>query len=144
MNKLRLGALGLGPRGRNMITAYSSHKEIEIVGLCDTFDKNLNAALVKLNNPAIPVFKDFHKMLDECKMDAVYIAIPPTIQVDYACKAMEHGLHVMCEPPCTYTIEECWKLIDTVEKTGMQYMMAEQLRYAYCFTQWLKKGRSIR
>ena len=140
MKKLRLGALGIGRRARSLLTLYAKHEAVEIVGLCDLYDKNLELAkgTQYLHNPSLATYHDFDDMLRLCPMDALFIALPPDIQADFACRAMEHGIHVLTEVPCTYTIEDCWRLVDTAEKTGMVYMLAEQLRYGHYLNEWRK------
>ena len=43
--------------------------------------------------------------------------------------AMEHGKHVASEVPAAGTIEECWKLVETAERTRKHCMMMENYSY---------------
>lgn len=57
---------------------------------------------------------------------------------------MEQGKHVACEVPVAYTLEDCWKLIETVERTQKHCIMQENCRYnneeelAWWGHEWLK------
>jgi hypothetical protein len=57
------------------------------------------------------------------------------MHADMAAYAMEHGKHVASEVPAAATIEECWKLVETAERTRKHCMMLEN--YAYNFFQML-------
>lgn len=139
MEKIRLGALGVGRRARTLLSVYSKYEAVEIVGICDYYDKNLELTKNRwLNMPDLPTYHSFEKMLDSCQMDALLICTDPNKQVEYACTAMERGIHVMTEVPAAYSIEDCWRLVDTVEKTGMIYQLAEQIRYAHFLKEWRK------
>ncbi len=46
------------------------------------------------------------------------------------CEVFNSGKHVLCEVPLALTMEGCWKVVTTVEKTGLKFQMAEQVRYS--------------
>jgi len=135
--KVRLGVIGLGPRGVYVAKLYAKHPDCEIVALCDRVAVTVEQAAAVLN-PDAKRYTDFESMLRNEPIDAVLIAAPPDMQVDIACYAMEKGIHVTTEVPAAYTMEQCWNLVRTVEKTGAKYQLSEQTRYWGFIQEWRK------
>ncbi len=58
--------------------------------------------------------------------------------------AMDAGKHVIIEVPFAQTMQDCWDLIVGVERSGLVFQMAEQLRFAPFVTAWtnmVKEGK---
>ena len=75
-------------------------------------------------------FTDFDDVLADPDIDAVHINSPIPDHAWMSIKALEAGKHVMCTVPMATTIEDCQKVVDTVRKTGLKYMMAETVVYS--------------
>lgn len=144
MEKVRLAVVGTGPRIIQLLKLYIVHPNLEIVAICDRYEYNVKEAekVIIEKFPDVKEYLSYDKMMEELlaggekKADALFIGIDPQEQVDMACDAMEKGFHVMTEVPAAYTIEQCWKLVHTVEKTGMKYQLAEQTRYWDFIAKW--------
>jgi predicted dehydrogenase len=121
--------------------------------LCDIRPERTAAAQKRLegtmHRPTLySGYKDAWKKL--CKqddVDLVIIATPYYMHADMAAYAMEHGKHVASEVPVAATIDECWKVVESAERTRKHCMMLEN--YAYGFFQVLtlnmaRKGSSER
>ncbi|GGD98430.1 Gfo/Idh/MocA family protein [Paenibacillus nasutitermitis] len=134
--KVRLGVIGTGIRGIYVAQLYRKHPDCEVVALCDSIRNNVERAAAELGVPVANCYTDYEKMISNETIDAVLIAAPPDIQVDIACYAMEKGIHVTTEVPAAYSIEQCWKLVHTVEKTGAKYQLSEQTRYWGFIQEW--------
>ena len=68
---------------------------------------------------------DYEKLMDRDDLDAVIIATPWDLHTPMAVYSMKAGKITGCEVPIAYTLEECWELINTWEKTGTDCMMLE-------------------
>lgn len=144
MEKIRLAVVGTGGRVRDLLSLYRRHPLVEIVALCDKYEKNVEKAkeIIDEKFPEASLYTSYEKMMEELLengeqgADALFIGIDPQKQVDLACDAMERGLHVMTEVPAAYTIEQCYKLVNTVERTGKKYQLAEQTRYWDFIAKW--------
>ena len=134
--KLRLAVFGLGPRARYLMSLYEQHPSVEVIAGCDRFPRNVEHAQKAIASSDIHYYLSYEEMMDKERPDAIFITIDPDRQVRYACDAMERGIHVMTEVPAAFTIEDCWRLVDTVEKTGMLYQLNEQTRYTYYIRKW--------
>lgn len=135
---LNLGIVGLGSRGPGFIPLIRSLPNCTLVALCDRRKPKLDYALSCANDPDIKGYLDFGEFLKHPAIDTVCIFIDPDKQVDLAVQAMEAGKHVTTEVPACYTIEDCWRLVLTVEHTGMKYQLAEQTRYWGFIQAWRK------
>ncbi|MEP7271002.1 MAG: Gfo/Idh/MocA family oxidoreductase [Acidobacteriota bacterium] len=87
---------------------------------------------------------DFRKMLDEQKdIDAVVVATPDHLHAVVAKTAMEHGKHVYCEKPLTYTVHEARVLRETAKRTGVVTQMGNQghsSEGARLINEWIEAG----
>ena len=129
MNKVRIGLVGCGGRGISVTTLFRIHPQCEVTACCDIYEACATRAAERFQIPARFVYTNYEKMLREAPVDAVFLAPDPMVQVAMACQAMQAGKHVCTEVPAAFTLEECWKLIETVECTGMKYQLMEQTRY---------------
>ena len=133
-NPIRMAVAGLGPRGRyHAIAKCMAYQEYGLQAICDVRPELVQAAsksIARDGHPEVPGYTDFGKMLEEEELDAVALLVDVDKQVPLACHAMEKGLHVMCEVPLTYSMDDCWDIVTTVERTGRTFFMMEQVRYA--------------
>jgi len=110
----------------------------KITVLCDRFDARLENGYKVAETPDAKCCKDHRKVLEDPDVDAVLLAVAPEDNVNMVCEALEAGKHVLCEVPLAYTIEDCWRVVLAVEKSGLKFQMAEQVRYAPYIQAWQK------
>src|SRR5580704_4084982 len=74
-DRVRVGFIGLGNRGDQVLSAFLEHKDAEVVAVCDIYQPYLDFASKKIGtNPE--QFRDYQKMLDRKDLNAVVIATP--------------------------------------------------------------------
>jgi predicted dehydrogenase len=134
--QVKLGIVGLGPRGKSSMKLFNKHPNCNIVALCDISRGNLDSSAAELDNSDVKCYTDYEQMISAELLDAIFIAADPDIQVDMACYAMEKGIHVATEVPAAFTIKQCWDLVNTVKKTGVKYFLSEQARYFGFIQEW--------
>ncbi|MBR6411218.1 MAG: Gfo/Idh/MocA family oxidoreductase [Clostridia bacterium] len=138
--KVRLGLVGTGSRCHSLCDAYHHHKQLEIVACCDTAKGKAEAfagIFEKITGQkGLRAYSSYEEMLQNEALDALMICCDPDVQVDIACDAMNRGIHVMTEVPAAFSIAQCENLVDTVEKTGCKYQLAEQTRYWKFIQEW--------
>jgi glucose-fructose oxidoreductase len=71
----------------------------------------------------------FDDCLESGEVDAVYIALPNSMHCEYSIRAMERGIHVLCEKPMAVTEEECEKMIRAADEHGVKLMVAYRLHF---------------
>lgn len=126
-NPVRLGIVG-GSRGgvyRNVSSFLP--EQSRVVALCDQNQDVLDRWKGEL--PNLKTYRDLTAMLGDDDIDAVVLATPMHVHVPQAVQSLQAGKHVLCEVAAADTLEGCWELVETVEQTGLVYMMAEN----FCF-----------
>jgi predicted dehydrogenase len=131
-NQVRLGFIGVGNRGCQLLRGFLAQPDAKVVALCDVYEPYLNAAYDRLDPrfaalgkriPQMPKIegevwrvKDFRAILDRKDIDAVVIATPDhwhAIQMISACKA---GKDVYVEKPLSMTIVEGRAMVQAARK----------------------------
>ena len=134
---VRIGVVGLGMRGSEAVERLSYIEGVEIVAVCDKYPDRVTAAQKTLEKMAHPRAKEFSgesgwKALCESDgIDLVYTPTPWHLHTPIALHAMKNGKHVAIEVPAAKTIDECWNLVETSEKTRKHCMMLENCCYDF-------------
>jgi predicted dehydrogenase len=136
LETVRVGFIGLGQRGPRHLKNMDVIEGVEIKALCDVRTEKVLAAqkaLTGAHNPTIYSGKDeeWKKLCERNDVDLIYIATPWELHVPMALYAMEHGKHVAIEVPAAVTVEECWQLVETSERTKKHCMMLENCCYDF-------------
>ncbi len=142
MAKVRVALVGAGKRGRYLASLFHSHPDCSFVGVMDRHEASALDALKFVNAPDAKAYSSFDALLNDSGVDALLIASNPMEQVGLACRAMEKGRHVCTEVPAAFTLQECWDLVKTVEKTGCKYQLMEQTRYWGFIQHWRNEHRA--
>ncbi len=74
-------------------------------------------------------YDGYDELLRSGKIDAVYISLPNAQHRDPVVKALEAGIHVLCEKPMAPTEEDCQAMIAASEKSGAKLMIAYRLHF---------------
>ena len=144
MKKIKLGIVGLGrgcSAGR-LIRRQSRY--VEITAICDKNEEVLKSRAASFGTADAgqtvsagnvssafdgETYLSFDEMLTRADMEAVYIATPIPDHADMVVQALNAGLHVISEVVCATSLEDCWRILNAVKRTGKKYMLAEQ----YCY-----------
>ena len=132
---VRIGFIGLGQRGMVTLRRYLMIEGIDIVALCDVNSTHLVEAhrLLSADGRYNPTSYDsadgWRVMCRRTDVDLVYICTDWLTHTPMACYAMEHGKHVAVEVPAATTVDECWQLVDTAERTQRHCFMLENCCY---------------
>ena len=133
---VRMGLIGCGSRGSGMLREYLGVEGLTVTAVCDVVkDAALKAqATVERAGQKPPAVyangeHDFENMVKRDDVDFVYIPSPWEWHVPMAVAAMNNGKHAFVEVPAAFSIEDCWKLVDTSEKTRRHCLMLENCCY---------------
>lgn len=141
LEKVRVGIVGLGNRGPSHLETMRHIEGVEFTALCDLLPERAAAAGKRLegtsHRPALYSGgkEEWKRLCDREDVDLVIVSTPYYMHAGMAIYAMEQGKHVASEVPAAATLEECWKLVETAERTRRHCMMLEN--YAYGFFQVL-------
>jgi len=114
--RTRLGFIGVGNRGDQLLDAFLTHADCQAVAFCDVYEPYLEPANQKAGGKA-KLFHDHRKLLEMKDVDAVVIATPDhwhALQFIDACHAEKD---VYCEKPLSLTISEGRRMVETAKKT---------------------------
>lgn len=136
---VRLALIGAGGRGRRVMAEFKRDPDLEVHGVCDVYEPNLEQGLSEAG-PGTRAYRDYKEVLDDADVDAVLIATPEHWHHRMTLDAMAAGKDVYVEKPLCHTPEEGKELVaaqrssDRIVQVGMQrrsynlYQEARDLR----------------
>ena len=133
---IRFGLIGAGGRGSYQLHELLACEGVAFKAIADTSEEAAQKAAERITQagrpaPTIYTGPDAWRRLLEEDLDLVYIATPWNTHTPYAVAAMEAGKHVGVEVPAAETLEECWQLVETSERTRRHCIMLENCCYDY-------------
>ena len=133
--KVRCAFIGLS-RGSTHLNSALNIDFAEVVAVCDINQNRAKGAAAKVKaatgkEPAIYMENEdsWEQMVARDDIDVVYISTPWEWHVPMAVKAMECGKHAFVEVSAAVSVDECWKLVDTSEKTQRHCAIIENCCY---------------
>lgn len=137
IDTVRVGFVGLGMRGPAAVRRFTFLEGVQIIALCDLHADRVSKANEILTSKGLPQAAEYsgengwRELCERPDLDLIYICTNWQTHVDIACYAMECGKHVAVEVPAANTVEECWRLVDTSERTRKHCMMLENCVYDF-------------
>ncbi len=113
-DRIRIGVIGTGGRGRLLMGLFNQCPEAETVAVCDVYGPRRSQAKEKLA-PQAREYGDYRQVLDQKELDAVVIATPDHWHTPMALAAIAAGKDIYLEKPVTHTLEEGERLRAAVE-----------------------------
>lgn len=114
-DRIRLGFIGLGNRGDQVLDGFLQHRDAEVVAICDLYQPYLDFAAKKIGSSP-KQFKDYTAMLEMKDIDAVVICTPDqwhALQAIHACQA---GKDVYVEKPLSLCVSEGRRMVEAARK----------------------------
>ncbi len=142
-DKIRMGFIGIGNRGSQLLELFMQNKDVEIAALCDIYEPylqrdrskveprwlaNMGGSIPQMGEkfPVKPtLYSDYRKLLEDKSIDAVCIATPDHWHAIQMIDAVKAGKDVYVEKPLTQTIKEgrtmvnVWKASKQVVAVGL-------------------------
>ncbi len=113
---IRIGVVGVGYWGPNLVRCFQELPECEVAFVCDRDTKKLQQITNRFPNVKVTV--DDADVLQRDCVDAVVIATPTKTHYGLAQRALDAGLHTFVEKPLATSAEECANLIELAEANG--------------------------
>ena len=152
---VRLGLLGCGGRGRNVMGSFLENTPAVLAAIGDMFKDNLDAGSAelngvsqKLNKPAVDaahLFKGPHayeQLFASKDVDAVYIATPPWFHPMHGEAALAAGKHTYLEKPVGVDVPACKKVMalgDVAKAKKLSMAVGFQIRHASAYVELAKR-----
>lgn len=137
---LRVGVIGVGGVGELLLKEFLNHPGSDVVGIYDTNPSRMNEISEKYN---VPNFDHYIDLIEDERINFVYIAVPPKYHHTIAIEAMKRNKHVICEKPLANSIEEAEDLFSIANERNIIHVMNFPTIYRQCFLtlqEYLSKG----
>ena len=122
----KVALIGFGGIGFVHYCSYKRIKDAEIIAIADPDIEKLKE---KLDDDSIHLYTSMDELLENESPDMVDICTPTFTHADLSIKAMEKGVHVLCEKPMSLYPEDCQRMIDASEKYDRLLMIAHVVRF---------------
>lgn len=135
---MKVGIAGFGVMGRTHFQTWRAQSRANVTAVCEadpnvlansTAAGNLEQQSGKVDLTGIDVYDDFDRMLAEAGLDAVSITLPTHLHPAFTIKALEAGLHVLCEKPMALNTNACDDMIAAAGRSGKILMIAQCIRF---------------
>lgn len=120
---LKVALVGVGGISGAHIPAWESMDDAELVAICDIRPERME------NYPDKRHYTDFDEMLEKEDVDILDICLPTFLHADFAVKAMEKGINVICEKPISLKREDVQRVYSTAKNNNVCFMIAQVLRF---------------
>ena len=132
-----IGVVGLGMRGSDAVERLTFVPGCHVAAICDLLPERADASLKYLNDKGLSANtysgeeESWKSLCQDPSVDLVYICTDWLHHVPVALYAMEHGKHVAIEVPSAETLQACWDLVDTSERTRRHCLILENCCYDF-------------
>ncbi|NIJ55905.1 Gfo/Idh/MocA family protein [Dyadobacter arcticus] len=137
IDTVRIGYIGLGNRGSGAINRIVNLENIQVKAVADIVSEKADKAKKQLESagqqPQVYSGSQdaWKRLCERSDLDLIYICTPWNLHTPMALYAMEQGKHVAVEIPAATSVGDCWKLVETSERTKMHCMMLENCCYDF-------------
>ncbi|MDX1662670.1 MAG: Gfo/Idh/MocA family oxidoreductase [Candidatus Promineifilaceae bacterium] len=142
MNDVRWGLLSTANINKALIPAIRASERGELVAVASRSEERAAAYAREWDIPQ--AFGSYESMLESGAVNAVYVSLPNNLHAEWSIRAMENGVHVLCEKPFALTLQEVDAMIDAAETTGCVLAEAFMYRHHPQMKQvgaWVREGR---
>ena len=126
MEKIKVGVIGCGYWGPNLIRNFIEIPKSEMVIVADLKEERLNH--IKALYPQVMVTQNYQDLYTQ-DLDAAIIATPPSTHFQFAKECLQRGLHVLVEKPLTLKSEHAEELIELAQARCLTLMVGHTFEY---------------
>lgn len=123
---IRVALIGVGVMGKTHYECLKSMEDVELVAIADPAEAVVRE---RTGDNDIPIYGSMDELLKNHEVDMVDIASPTGTHVELSIKALERGIHVLCEKPMALTSDEAAKLTAASKKSDKKFMVAHVVRF---------------
>jgi len=134
---IRVGVIGYGYWGPNIVRNLQSLNSAQVVAVCDRTPEAQKRA--KHAYSSVEVTSDAAEILRSAEVDAVAIITPVWTHFELAKAALENGKHIFVEKPFTSNSDQAEQLIELAQKCNLKIMVD----HTFLFTGAVRKIRQL-
>jgi predicted dehydrogenase len=136
-NTLRMGVIGYGYWGPNIVRNFHGQDRSRVVAVCDKSAKSLDR--VRHAFPDVRTTSDSKEILNSPDIDAIAVVTPVWTHFELAKTALENGKHVFVEKPFTCTAAQAEELIELADRKNLKIMVD----HTFLFTGAVKRMKQM-
>ncbi len=122
---MRVGLLGTGPWAQRVhAPVLAAHPGVEFTGI---WGRRPEAAAELAAVHGVPGYQDLDALL--AAVDAVSVALPPSVQAPIAVRAAEAGCHLLLDKPLAMDVDSAAAVVTAAERSGVRSQVFFTLRY---------------
>ncbi|MBS1806904.1 MAG: Gfo/Idh/MocA family oxidoreductase [Acidobacteria bacterium] len=148
-DRVRLGIIGPGARGQELMRDFVKAPNAEFVALADVYNARFDQAKQLISNAGadatnVKTFSDHRKMLEMKDLDAVIVATPLHCHARHFVDTLAAGKDLYCEKTMTWSIEEAEACLNATKKSKQVVGIGLQHNSAGYFAeprQWAKDNK---
>ncbi len=130
---MRIGLLGTGPWAQMAhAPALSGHDTWDFAGV---WGRRADAAKELADRHGVPAYDDVDALIAD--VDAVAIALPPSVQAELAVRAARAGRHLLLDKPLAPTVEQGRAVVDAVREAGVASVVFFTTRFEPACEAWV-------
>jgi predicted dehydrogenase len=107
-DRVRVGVIGAGQRGTELVHQALACPNVEIAALADVYSKRLDDARNLV--PGAAVYNDHRRLLEDQSIDAVIVATPQHLHCEHFVHSLEAGKHVYQEKTLAFTLDQAKRM----------------------------------
>lgn len=138
---VRVGHIGAGTRGWDLIKYTGSAETAKVVAVCDVYKPHLERGIEAGNNPDAKRHTDYRDLLADPKVEAVVIATPDHWHEQMAIDASNAGKAVYCEKALATSVASAKRMREVIRKNKTVFQLGHQGRQ---YPSTAEAGRRIR
>src|SRR5215475_14277106 len=115
-DRIRLGIIGPGARGQQIMRQAISCPNTEMVAIADVYTRRLEEA--KKFAPASKTYLDYRHLLEDTSIDAVLIATPQHLHCEHFVAALDAGKHVYQEKTMAFTVAHAKRMREAYKRAN--------------------------
>lgn len=128
--KIRYAVVGQGHISQvAILPGFKAARNAELVALVSGDAGKLKALSKRYHVPKTYSYEEYEQCLRSGDIDAVYIALPNHMHREYATRAAEAGIHVLCEKPIAVTTQDSEAIVQSAKKNDIKLMIAYRLHF---------------
>ena len=125
--KVKVGLIGLGLVSDSHIKAFQSHRNAEVVAVCDLDEDHAKEVVAQYK--IAKYYTDYNEMLKDEDINLIDICTPTFTHVNMTVAAAEAKKNILCEKPFCMNLEEGILACEAVKKNGVTLTVEESYRF---------------
>jgi len=118
--RLKIGIIGIGVGGAEILPAMESMDTIDLIAGADVVPATLDR--FKERFPSARTYPSAEQLCDDPDVEAVWVSSPNRFHAEHTILAVSHGKHVVVEKPMAVTLSDAERMVEAADKYGVKLL----------------------